>query len=306
MRCAAPQGSLAKTARQLDRRLAAAIALNTASVVAEVIGGFVSGSLALLSDALHNSTDAAALALALAARILARRGPSMRHTFGWRRLEVIAALVNGATLLVVATLVVRSAVLRLQHPHPVEQHLMLMVAGFGLLANLGSMLLLRSHDHNDLNTRAAFLHLLQDTLSSIVVVAAGALAHTRIGPWLDPAASLLVIALIVRSTFQLLRRALHILMQGTPPSVVIEELRQDVVTRFGLRDMRHIHVWELGTGYHVLTAHLVSTPDELLTVVRLVPQIRDYLRREWHIEHATLEVEAEPSEGCSLEAKQRD
>lgn len=287
--------------RGLDRRLIVAIALNSMTVAAEIVGGVLSGSLALLSDALHNFTDVAALILALAARLLARRRPSARHTFGFHRMEVIAAFVNGAALLVVATLVVRAAVLRLWHPEPIQRDIMLAVALTGLFANLLSVLLLHRHDENDLNVRAAFLHLAQDTLSSLIVVGAAFVAHTGWGQYVDPLASLLVISLIVVGTYHLVRRALHILMQGTPPGLPIEELREDVVARFGLTDMRHIHVWELGTGYHVLTAHLVVGRDGLLETLQKLPEIRDYLRHEWHIEHATLEVEVTPSESCSLE-----
>lgn len=287
--------------KTMDRRLVAAIALNTLTVAAEVIGGFLSGSLALLSDALHNFTDVAALVLALAARILGRRRPSARHTFGFHRLEVIAAFVNGATLLVVATLVVRAAVMRLLSPEPIQRDLMLIVALVGLGANMLSVFMLHGHDENDLNMRAAFLHLLQDTLSSVVVVVAAFVANTPWGRYLDPIASLVVISMILAGTYRLIRRALHILMQGTPPSVVIEELRADVIRRFGLNDMRHIHAWELGTGYHVLTAHLVAGPEGAAALLQRIPEIREYLRQEWHIEHATLEVELAPSETCSLE-----
>jgi cobalt-zinc-cadmium efflux system protein len=285
----------------MDRRLVAAIGLNALTVATEIIGGLMSGSLALLSDALHNFTDVAALALALAARIVARRRPSLRHTFGFHRLEIIAAFVNGATLLIVATLVVHEALVRLFSPVAVNQQIMLVVALVGLGANLFSVVLLHRHDSEDINIRAAFLHLLQDTLSSVVVVIAALFAQKAWGRYLDPLASILVISLICLGTYRLVRRALHILMQGTPPGVAIEELRADIVAHFGLADMRHIHVWELGTGYHVLTAHLVTGPDGVVPLLQRVPEIREYLRREWHIEHATLEVEPVPSEHCSLD-----
>jgi cobalt-zinc-cadmium efflux system protein len=288
--------------KSLDRRLFVSILLNGLLVTVEIIGGFLSGSLALLSDALHNLTDTGALALALAARILGRRRPSLRHTFGFHRLEVIAAFVNGGTLLVVATLVIREAIVRFLHPEPIIQRIMLPVATVGLLANLVSVVLLHAHDTHDLNVRAAFLHLLQDTLSSVLVVVAAVFANWEWGRYFDPAASLIVIALVMGGTYRLIRRSLHILMQGTPPGLAIEELRSDVVSRFGLSDMRHIHVWELGTGYHVLTAHIVAGKDGILATLQRIPEIREYLRTEWHIEHATLEVEAEPRESCSLEA----
>ncbi|AXA37562.1 MAG: cobalt transporter [Candidatus Sumerlaea sp.] len=279
--------------QRFDTRLGISVLLNAFIVIAEVIGGLVSGSLSLLSDALHNLTDVAALLIALVARLLARRRPSLRHTFGFHRLEVIAALFNGATLLVVATLVIREAVVRLIHPTPVEQMTMLVVATVGLVGNLVAVVLLHGHDREDLNVRAAFLHLLQDTVSSVLVVLAALLVKVPGGVYLDPIASIVVILFVVRGTYQLTRRALHILMQGTPPDVAIEELRAELIAQFGLRDVRHIHVWELGSGYHVLTAHVVFNGDNLCAQVAQLPAIREYLRKEWHIEHATLEPEIE-------------
>ena len=151
-------------AKPLEARLLGAIALNALIVVAEIAGGLVSGSLALLSDAIHNLSDVAALVIAFVARRLGRRPPSHRHTYGLGRVEVMAALFNSATILVVGTLIIRSAVARLLAPTPVLGGVMLAVASVGLAANLFSVLLLKGHSHGDLNMRAAVLHLLQDTL----------------------------------------------------------------------------------------------------------------------------------------------
>ena len=153
-----------KAAQALDFRLAGAIGLNALIVVAEIIGGMVSGSLALLSDAVHNLSDVVALIMAFAARRLGRRPPSHRHTYGLGRVEVMAALFNSAAILVVGTLIIRSAVTRLLHPSPILSGVMLAVAVVGLFANLFSVLMLKGHSHGDMNMRAAMLHLLQDTL----------------------------------------------------------------------------------------------------------------------------------------------
>ena len=151
----------------LDRNLSLSIGLNALIVAVEVAGGLLSGSLALLSDALHNLSDVAALALALAARKLGRRPNSSKHTYGLGRLEVLAAFLNSATLLIVSTLICREAIVRLLHPEPIRGGIMLTVAVIGLVANLASVFLLKGHDHGDLNMRSAFLHLVQDTLSSV-------------------------------------------------------------------------------------------------------------------------------------------
>lgn len=286
-----PRNPSSSTDGSLNRNLGFSIALNALIVVVEVVGGILSGSLSLLSDAMHNLSDVAALTLALVARILGRRPPSLNHTYGLGRLEVLAAFLNSATLLVVATLICREAVLRLFHPEPVKGGLMLVVALVGLLANLASMLLLKGHSHSDLNMRGAFLHLMQDTLSSVVVVLAALFSSWRFGPYLDPAASILVILLILRSGWGLLRDTTRILLEGTPPGLDLEALQRDVQSAFPVRDLHHVHVWELSSGYRLLTAHVRLAEMPLCEAESLLKKIREHLAHEWSVDHATLEPE---------------
>lgn len=280
----------------LNRNLAFSIALNALIVVVEIVGGILSGSLSLLSDAMHNLSDVAALALALVARVLGRRPPSLKHTYGLGRLEVLAALANSATLLVVSTLICREAIVRLFHPEPVKGMLMLIVAVVGLLANLASMLLLKGHSHSDLNMRGAFLHLMQDTLSSVVVVLAAVFSGWRLGPYLDPVASILVIVLILRSSWGLLRDTTRILLEGTPPGLDLEALQQDIDSTFPVRDLHHVHVWELSSGYRLLTAHVRLDEMPLREAESLLKNIREHLAHQWAVNHATLEPEIN---GCA-------
>lgn len=277
-------------ARGLDRRLGWSIGLNALIVVVEFVGGLLSGSLALLSDAMHNLSDVAALSIALVARKLGRRPPTARHSFGLARLEVISALVNGATILIVATLICREAVLRLLHPEPVQGTLMLIVAVIGLGSNLASMLLLKDHGHGDLNMHGAFLHLLQDTLSSVVVVAAALFSGWRYGAYLDPIASLLVIAFIIRGSWGLLREALSILLEATPTGLDVEALRTDVQAHFAVKELAHVHAWELAGGRRMLTAEVRLAEMPLAEAGALLAAVRHHLRRHWSIAHATLEA----------------
>jgi cobalt-zinc-cadmium efflux system protein len=280
----------------LDRNLVLSILLNALIVVAEIIGGVLSGSLALLSDALHNLSDVAALTMAWMARRFGKRPASLRHTYGLKRLEVLAALLNSAILLVFSTLIVRESIIRLFHPGTVQGTLMMVVAGIGLLANLFSVLLLRSHAHDDLNMRSAFLHLAQDTISSVLVIIAALFSGWRYGAYLDPIASLLVIAIIMRSGWKLLRETAHILMEGTPTGLDLELLQQDLHDRFPIRNLHHLHVWEVNSGRRMLTAHLVFDDKPLSEVEGSLTAIRDHLRKQWAIEHATLEPEIN---GCT-------
>jgi len=275
----------------LEVRLFGAIGLNALIVVAEVIGGVVSGSLALLSDAVHNLSDVAALLIALVARRLGRRPPSHRHTYGLGRVEVMAALFNSATILVVGTLIIRSAVTRLMHPSPILSGVMLAVAVIGLAANLFSVLLLKGHSHGDLNMRAAMLHLLQDTLSSVAVVVAAILSAWKYGPYLDPLVSILVVAMVLFSGWQLLRDASRVLLEGTPDGLDLEALRQDVQQLVPGCDLHHVHVWELRPDQRVLTAHLRVTDGLLSKLETVLQQVHGRLRTRWAISHATLEPE---------------
>lgn len=275
----------------LDRNLLFSIVLNSVIVVAEIAGGLVSGSLALLSDAMHNMSDVAALCIALLARRYGQRPPSLRHTYGLKRLEVLAALVNGAVLLVVSTVIAREAFSRLLHPQGVQGGLMFTVALIGLVANLGSVFLLKSHVHGDLNMQSAFLHLVQDTFSSVIVVAVALLSGWRYGPYLDPLASLLVIVVIMHSGWSLLRQTLHILMEGTPAGLDLEALKQDIEQHFPIRDLHHVHVWEVNSGQRMLTAHLVLDDKPLADVEMILDAIRHHLNDKWSIAHATLEPE---------------
>ena len=280
----------------LNRNLILSIFLNILIVVAEIIGGLLSGSLALLSDALHNLSDVAALAIAWMARRFGKRPASLRHTYGLKRLEVLAALLNSAILLVVSTLIVRESIVRLYHPEPVRGVLMLVVASIGLLANLFSVLLLHSHAHDDLNLRSAFLHLAQDTLSSVLVIAAALSLGLRFGVYFDPLVSLLVVVIIIRSGWNLMSETVHILLEGTPPGLDLELLQQDLQDHFPIRNLHHLHVWEVNSGQRLLTAHLVLDDCRLSDTEELLSRIRAHLAGGWAINHATLEPEMK---GCA-------
>lgn len=290
----------------LDRKLLWSTGLNALIVVVEVAGGLVSGSLALLSDALHNLSDVAALAIALVARKLGRRPNSAKHTYGLGRLEVLAAFLNSATLLIVSTLICREAIVRLLHPEPIRGGIMLTVAVVGLLANLASVFLLKGHHHGDLNMRSAFLHLVQDTLSSVAVVLAALFAGWKYGPYLDPVVSILVVLLILRSGWGLLRDSVRILLEGTPSGLDLAALQRDVQEHFPVRGLHHVHVWELNAGRRVLSAHVRLAAMPLAEAETLLGRMREHLAHDWAIEHATLEPEVNGCGSNELIAVRKD
>ena len=276
----------------LDGRLWASLALNVAITVAEVIGGLMAGSLALLSDAAHNLSDVAALGLAVGSRRLARRPPTPRHTFGLKRAEVIAALVNASSLVAVTAVIAREAVSRLRHPAPVDQGVMLAVAVVALVANLASVLLLRRHDEADVNVRSAFLHLAQDAVASLAVVVAALLAHTAIGQFVDPIAALLVGAGVLRSALSLAWGTIRTLLEATPDEIDLPSLVSRVGERFAPARLHHLHIWEIGPGQRVFTAHVDLGQDlDGRSIERLFGAIKVFLEAEWGVNHATLEPE---------------
>jgi len=276
----------------MDRRLWATVALNTVITLAEFVAGLVSGSLALLSDAAHNLSDVIAVLLALVARRFGRRPPTTRHTYGLKRIEVIAALVNAVTLIAVTALIIREAVVRLLHPEPVAQGIMLAVGMVALVANIGSVLLLRGHDKDDVNVRAAFLHMAQDALASLAVVIAALFARTGAGPYVDAIAALLVGLVVLRSALSLAWDTLSTILEGVPADVDIAEMAQSVLRAFIPASIHHVHVWELGPGRRLLTAHVtVGQQMDIQGVEVLLCRLKGYLHEQYGIDHATLEPE---------------
>ena len=225
-----------------------------------VYRGLLSGSLALLSDAVHNASDVLSLSLAIWARRVGRKTATYRHTYGFRRAEVIAALVNAIVLLAVTVLIAREALVRLLHPEPVAQGIMLAVGIVALWANVGSVLLLHRHEKDDVNIRSAFLHLAQDALASVAVVIAALFAHTRIGPYVDPAAALLVGVLVIERVYPCWE-TVSTLLQGTPRDVDLGELVERVGERFSPVTLHHVHLWEAGPGQRIFTAHVALSRE---------------------------------------------
>lgn len=277
---------------RLDRRLWASAWLNTVITIAEAVGGLFSGSLALLADAAHNLSDVTALVLAIVARRLGRRPPTARHTYGLRRVEVLAALANALTLLVITFFIAREALHRLLHPSEVNGGLMLAVALVALVANGLSVALLRRHERADLNVRAAFLHLVQDALASLAVVLAALFSGTRLGPYLDPVAAMAVGLVVLHSALSIVWETLALLVEAAPPGLDVGVLAERVAAHFAPVRLHHLHVWQVGPGERVLTAH-VTVPEgtSVAAAEALAGQIRHFLEREWAITHVTLEPE---------------
>jgi cobalt-zinc-cadmium efflux system protein len=284
----------------MDRNLWASAALNVTITLAEFTGGLFSGSLALLSDAAHNLSDVAAVVIALWARRLSRRPPTARHTYGLKRAEVMAALANALVLVAITALIAREAAVRILHPEPVAQALTLAVALVALAGNVGSVLLLRRHEKSDVSVRSAFLHMAQDALASAAVVVAALLAHTRVGPYVDPAAALLVGSVILLSALGLVRETMTTLLEGAPDGVDLEAMAARIAQTCPPATLHHVHLWENGPGQRLLTAHVAVAPlMDGAAIQALLCRVREVLHEEWGVNHSTLEPEVV---ACSTQA----
>ncbi|WP_328717249.1 cation diffusion facilitator family transporter [Halomonas elongata] len=274
-----------------QRRLGWAILLTGGFMVAELVGGVLSGSLALLADAGHMLTDAAALALALFAAWISRRPADTRRSYGYHRVQVLAAFVNGLTLIAIVVWIAIEAVRRLFAPVSVAGSTMLVIAGLGLVVNLVVFAILHMGDRENLNIRGAALHVLGDLLGSVAaIVAAVVILLTGWTP-IDPLLSLLVAALILRSAWKLTRESGHILLEGTPEGLDVERVKRELAEQLpAVRDVHHVHAWSLTPGRHLMSLHAVL--EEGADQERVLVDIKTMLSDSFAVEHATIQVES--------------
>lgn len=269
--------------------LVIAILLNLAFVVIEGVFGWMANSIALIADAGHNFSDVLGLLAAWGAMILSRRPAGARFTYGLGRSSVLAALGNAVLLLVACGAIAWEAVGRFLHPPAVAGVTVMWVAAAGILVNGISAWLLHSHKGDDMNMRAAFLHMVADAAVSLGVVLSGlAILLTGRG-WIDPAVSLLVVAVILWSSWGLLRDALHLSLDGVPANLDSLSIKKFLESHGGVAEVHDLHVWALSTTSVALTAHLVVPGGDAGGV--LLDALTDGLQRQFHIDHATLQIE---------------
>lgn len=280
-----------ETAASADsRRLLTVLALVLAFAVVEVVGGLLTNSLALLADAGHLATDAGGLVLALLAIRLARRPATPERSFGYARVEILAAVVNAVILLVVAVVIVVEAIARIGAPPDVLPVPMLAIAVAGLIVNVVSMRLLHEGAQLSLNLRGAYLEVMGDMLGSVAVIVAGAvILATRWTP-IDTIASVLVAVLIVPRTWSLLREATDVLLQATPRGVDIVELRTHLLGAAGVVDIHDVHAWTLTSGKHVISAHVVIEPTA--DPPSVLDELCQCLSDDFDFEHSTIQLES--------------
>ncbi len=289
---AAMSANAAPAARQSQKRqLRQALCLAAGYLLAEVIGGLLTNSLALLADAGHMLSDVAALGLSWFALWMAERPAGPQQTYGYYRTEILAALANGAALVAVAFLVFAEAVRRLRQPPEVWGLPMMAIAAGGLLVNLVSAWLLAPSRDQNLNVRGAWLHVVMDALGSLGALAAGAAVSLLAWNWVDPVVSILIGLLIIYSSWRLLKESVAVLMEIAPRAIDVDQVRKTILHSPGVRDVHDLHVWTITSGMDSLSAHVViadgQPPEAILR------RLRDSLRQQFGIAHVTLQLEPE-------------
>lgn len=275
-----------------QRNLLVSALLNLIISLAEIIGGLVSNSLSLLSDALHNLGDTSAIFIAWMAGLISRKDRNDKKTFGYKRAEILAALFNAVVLAVIVFYLFMEAWQRLLHPEPVKGMIMLSVAVVGLIANLLSVLLLKRHAAQSLNVRAAYLHLIGDTVSSLVVIVTALLIYFFDLYWIDPVVTFVLGIYLLRETWFILKEALDILMQGTPQGLDLQRVKTSLEQIGGIDNIHHVHAWNLNDHDIHFECHVDLSENIRISETESIQEaIRKVLLEEFHINHVTIQFE---------------
>lgn len=288
-------------ASDYGRAFAIGVALNTAFVAIEVVAGLMAHSLALLSDAGHNLGDVAGLLLSWGALRLGTWKATTRHTYGFQKASILAALSNALLLLVAIGGVSWEAVRRLTHPLPVASGIVMAVAVAGLVVNATTALLFMKGRHTDLNIRSAFLHMMADAVISAGVAVAGWLMLRTGWLWIDPAVSLVIGITIFAGTWTLLREAINLMMDAVPEKIDAKAVEAFLLAQPGVVDAHHLHIWGLSTTHVALTVHLVVQKPEIDNL--WLDHLREELHHQYGIMHATIQVESPEGNSCLTEPR---
>jgi cobalt-zinc-cadmium efflux system protein len=274
-----------------QRKLFIALLITAIVMIAEIIGGLLANSLALLSDAGHMLTDILSLGLSLAAMKLAQKPPTPSKTFGFHRLEILAAFFNGMLLFFISFYIFYEAYHRLVQPEEIKGLFMLVVAFIGLLANGAGILLLRKSVHTSLNVKSAFFHIVGDTISSGGVIFGGILILYTGWYLVDPLLSIFIGLLILRGAYVLIMESIDIFLEATPKDINMEELLDELREIKGVKDVHHLHLWTITTGINAMSAHVLIDDLLISSGAHILKEIKSLLRNKYKIEHSTIQFE---------------
>jgi cobalt-zinc-cadmium efflux system protein len=282
-------------------RLMISILLNGFITLVEIAGGIFSNSLALISDAIHNLSDTLALILAWIANKVGVREPDAKRTFGYKRFEILSAFINASVLTAISLYLIYEAFVRFLHPEPIKSGLMLIIAVIGLFANLFSMIFLHRDSKKSLNIKAAYVHLLGDTLSSVAVIVGAILIYYTRVVWIDPLLTLVISMVIIVQAYKILHESVDILMQSSPRNLNLEEIKTHLEKHPLIQNIHHVHCWQLQDHDVLFEAHIETSKDLLLSESgALVAEIEELLREKFHITHTTFQVEFDVCEDKAM------
>ena len=268
--------------------------LNFVISITEIVGGIFANSLSLISDALHNFSDGLAMLISYIALKVSKRDPNYSKTFGYKRIQILAALLNSVSLIVISIFLLYEAYHRFLNPEEVKSLPMMIVATIGLIANLLGVLLLKSHSKDNLNIRSAYLHLIGDTFSSVAVIIGGILIYFYEIHWIDPLITVLISFYIIKETISILMETYNILMQSTPKDIDVLKLTKEIQQLEHVQDVHHVHIWNLSDKETHFEAHINLDKDlKTSKCEQIIKNIEDLLLKNYHVNHVTLQMEYE-------------
>jgi cobalt-zinc-cadmium efflux system protein len=282
------------------RHLLIVMGLNLGIVVAQAIGGFVSGSVALISDAVHNLSDFSSLAIAYVADRIGRREVCAANTFGYKRAEILAAVINVTLLLIIALVIIYEGYARLLAPRPVKGSIVAILALVGFAANAGSVLILRHDAKGNLNIKSALYHLATDALTSLGVLVAGLVIILSGWYPIDSLISFVIALLIIKSCWDIMKEAVNILMNGTPYGLDVHRIKEELERLGGVEDIHHVHVWNVSSRSIAFACHVIVQDQLLSRVDELAQQVREKLFCDFGIDHPTLQFETRKYENIGI------
>jgi cobalt-zinc-cadmium efflux system protein len=274
-----------------DKNLIVAISINLFLTFAQFFGGLISGSLALIADAIHNLSDAVSLGIAIFARKIGRKTADEFRTFGYKRAEVIAALINLTLMVLISLYLIYEAIWRFIEPQIISGWIVIIIAGIALIVDLYTSVITYRLSENNMNMKAAFLHNLSDALASIGVVIAGSLILLYEWFWVDSLITMVIAGYILLQTFKMLPNSVNFLMDATPNNISIEDVKTSMSLIKGVEDVHHIHVWNLDEQRVALEAHVVTGAESLKDNATIKEAIKKSLQEKYDIIHSTLEFE---------------
>jgi cobalt-zinc-cadmium efflux system protein len=274
------------------RNLLISIVLNVVITLSQIIGGIISGSLALLSDALHNLSDVLSLLISYIANLLTRKEASARKTFGYKRAEIIAAFVNSATLIIVAIFLIKEAIERFFNPEEIGTGIVITLSILGILANGFSVLLLRPDSDRNMNLRSAYLHLLTDMMASVAVLIGGILMYYFNWYWIDPLLTILIALYLIFMGYDLLKDSTRVLMLFTPNTIEVQNIVHAICRLEQVKNVHHVHIWQLNEEEVHMEAHIDFNEDIRLSEFdKILDEIEELVYHEFRINHVNIQPE---------------